>query len=255
MKDSLSLFEKLLKRIGVTSVGSGESRKYLTLPDDFEEEHITTFRRVEPYTMTRPPRVYALMEAVKYVVRAGVPGAFAECGVWRGGSVMAMAMTMMRLGAKRDIHLYDTFEGMAPPRAEDVSVSGASAARKFKKLQTGASSSDWCRSSVDEVRRNVLETGYDSSNFHFHKGLVEETIPDEAPEQLSLLRLDTDFYESTKHELQYLYPRLSSGGVLLLDDYGYWRGARTAVDEYIREHGLAILLNRIDFAGRIAVKP
>ncbi len=255
MKDSLSILERLLKRMGVTTVGKGESRKYLVLPDDFEKEHVSTFRHVEPYTMTRPPRVYALIEAVKYIVRNGIEGDFVECGVWRGGSVMAMALTLMRLGERRSIHLYDTFAGMTTPGAGDVTTSGDAAATKFDLLRTEGNTSDWCRSSLPEVRVNVLGTGYDESLFCFHEGRVEDTLPGKAPEKIALLRLDTDFYESTKHELVHLYPRLAHGGVLILDDYGHWKGARKAVDEYIQEQGLSILLNRIDFAGRIAVKP
>lgn len=255
MHDSLTFFERVLKNLGVKTLGKGEGRRYLALPEDFEEDHVAIFRHIEPFTMTRPARVYALIEAVKYVVQHDIDGDFVECGVWRGGSVMAMALTLARLGARRTIHLYDTFAGMTAPAAVDVTRSGDPAASKFNRLQLDDSSSDWCRSSLPEVRENVLGTGYDPSLFHFHEGMVEETLPGQAPERIAVLRLDTDFYESTKHELLHLYPRLTRGGVLILDDYGHWEGARRAVDEFIEENALPILLNRIDFAGRIAVKP
>jgi len=83
---------------------------------------------------------------------------------------------------------------------------------------------------------------------------VEDTVPKEAPDQISILRLDTDWYESTRHELDHLYPRLSSGGVLLIDDYGYWQGSRQAVDEFIERTGARLLLQRMS-SGRVAVKP
>lgn len=255
MPESFSFVERILKLAGVKTLGRGESRRYLVLPEDFEEEHVNTFRQVERFTMTRPMRVYSLIEAVKYVVRNGIEGDFVECGVWRGGSVMAMALTLMRLGSKRNIHLYDTFAGMTAPGHDDVTTSGDPASAKFRRLKSGDSTADWCRSSLPEVTENVIGTGYDASRFFFHEGRVEETLPSEAPEKIALLRLDTDFYDSTRHELIHLYPLLSHGGVLILDDYGHWQGARKAVDEYIREHNLPLLLNRIDFAGRIAVKP
>jgi len=88
----------------------------------------------------------------------------------------------------------------------------------------------------------------------FIVGKVEDTIPGEAPGKIAILRLDTDWYESTKHELINLYPKLSTGGVLIIDDYGHWEGARKAVDEYIHDQRLRILLNRIDYTGRIAVR-
>ena len=86
------------------------------------------------------------------------------------------------------------------------------------------------------------------------EGKVEETIPGQAPGAISLLRLDTDWYESTAHELKYMYPALSAGGVLIIDDYGHWRGSREATDEYFSSHS-RVLLNRLDYSGRIAIKP
>lgn len=84
--------------------------------------------------------------------------------------------------------------------------------------------------------------------------MVEDTVPADAPDTISILRLDTDWYTSTRHELTHLYPRLSSGGVLIIDDYGYWQGSRTAVEEFLAETGARLLLTRIS-AGRLAVKP
>jgi hypothetical protein len=104
------------------------------------------------------------------------------------------------------------------------------------------------------VKQAVYSTGYNRDKFHFVQGMVEDTLPEKAPEQIALLRLDTDWYESTRHELIHLFPRLSRGGVLIIDDYGDWEGARKAVDEYIAQHNVAILLNRIDHTGRIGVK-
>jgi O-methyltransferase len=114
----------------------------------------------------------------------------------------------------------------------------------------------WARAPLDEVRDVMYALPYPQAQIHFVKGKVEETIPDQAPAQIALLRLDTDWYESTRHELVHLYPRLAPGGVLILDDYGWWRGAGRATDEYFQENGPAPLLVRIDHEGRrVAVKP
>jgi bifunctional ADP-heptose synthase (sugar kinase/adenylyltransferase) len=100
----------------------------------------------------------------------------------------------------------------------------------------------------------MLMTGYPSSNLIFVQGKVEETLPRVIPDNISLLRLDTDWYESTRHELIHLFPLLSKSGVLVLDDYGYWAGARKAVDEYVVENNIKILLDRVDGTGRVGLK-
>jgi hypothetical protein len=225
------------------------------IPFDFAPEDIALLERVEPYTMTSPERVYMCARATEHVVRHGIPGAIVECGVWRGGSMMAIALTLLRLGEQsRDLYLFDTFEGMPPATAHDVDFAGEAGASKVA-AGTRAGGRGWLFASLEDVRRAVLGTGYDPARVHFVKGRVEDTLPGEAPEQISLLRLDTDWYESTRHELRHLYPRLARGGVLIIDDYGYWKGARQATDEYLAEQCIPLLLNRIDGAARIALKP
>jgi len=204
--------------------------------------------------MTTPPRVFALGRAVEYISKNRVPGAIVECGVWRGGSMMAVAITLLRLGVSdRDLYLFDTFEGMTLPGPEDAKASGELASELLRR--SDSRSNIWAISSLEDVREAVLGVGYPEERVHFVKGPVEATLPGSAPEPIALLRLDTDWYASTKHELEHLYPRLSHAGVLIIDDYGGWQGARQAVDEYISENQLPLLLNRIDETGRIAVKP
>ncbi|MFU8815909.1 MAG: TylF/MycF/NovP-related O-methyltransferase, partial [Pseudomonadales bacterium] len=140
-----------------------------------------------------------------------------ECGVWRGGSAMIAAL----MARARDLYLYDTFEGMPAPTAADVTWHGQPASRKWRQRRNGARS-EWAYAGIDEVRRNLKRTGYPAGRLHLVKGKVEESIPGVMPERIALLRLDTDFYESTRHELQHLYPRLCAGGVLIVDDYGHW---------------------------------
>jgi len=213
-----------------------------------------------PYTMTGVPRLQALIDAVRHCVRRDVPGDFAECGVWRGGSILAMIHTLQELGVDdRDIHLFDTFQGMTEPTERDVSPFHQPALEAWNEARARG---DRLYSvffdpeifSAAAVRKTLLSTGYPAERIHMVAGPVEQTVPENAPESLALLRLDTDWYESTRHEMEHLYPRLTNGGVLIVDDYGHWEGARRAVDEYFERRSPPLLLNRIDYAGRIAVK-
>lgn len=220
-------------------------------PGDFTKKEITIIRAVSENTMTGPERLVALIRAVSYVVRHQIPGDFVECGVWRGGSMMAVAHTLLDLNfTERELYLFDTFAGMSKP----TEVDGRFANEKFDQTRLSDKSSEWANAGLDEVKQALFSTGYDRSKIHFIPGLVEETLPSKAPESIALLRLDTDWYESTKHELEHLYPRLSVGGVLIIDDYGRWPGARQATNEYLAENHLRLFLNRIDVSGRLVIK-
>jgi O-methyltransferase len=246
---------RLLNRSpGQSSVESTGADRRDLLPNDFDEADAELWRRVAPYTMTTPGKVHVLARAVEHVVARDIGGAFVECGVWRGGSMMAIALTLLRLGhTDRDLYLFDTFEGMTEPGQEDVRQSGERATEILER--SSRDSSVWAVAPTDEVKRVVLGTGYPEERIHFVQGAVEQTLPENAPADVALLRLDTDWYASTKHELTHLYPRLASGGVLIIDDYAYWRGARRAVDEYMHENQLPLFLVRIDHGARVAVKP
>jgi O-methyltransferase len=224
-------------------------------PKDYEQSVIEIIQKVKPYTMTSTSRLFSLCEAVKYIVNNQIPGDIVECGVWRGGSMMAIAETLHSLhDISRDLYLFDTFEGMTEPTEQDISsTSGISAKKLLSKIRKDDSRTIWCYASLNAVKDNMSSTDYPASQIHFIKGRVEDTIPEKAPEKISLLRLDTDWYESTRHEMHHLFPRISKGGVIILDDYGWWEGSRQAVDEYIKENNIRIFLNRIDLPGRIGV--
>lgn len=212
---------------------------------------------VAPYTMTSPERVWAVINSVKYIVANNVDGDFVECGVWRGGSAMAIVYKLKELGIlDRQLWLYDTFSGMTAPSQKDVEAqSGKNAKALLEETTKGDGNNIWCVASKEDVSANILATGYAASNIKLVEGDILETLNREIPEKISMLRLDTDWYESTKKELQVLYPRLVSGGVCIIDDYGYWRGSRAAVDEYFSENNINVLLHPIDATGRIFVKP
>jgi O-methyltransferase len=205
--------------------------------------------------MTSPERLHALIEAVRYVVGSAIPGSIVECGVWRGGSMMAAALTLRELNqTNRHLYLFDTFEGMPRPLAVDTSFRGEQATDIFEALKTGEDSSEYCRARLEEVQAAIASTGYPSTHIHLLKGKVEATLPTNAPDSIALLRLDTDWYESTSHELEHLFPRLSHGGVLIVDDYGHWAGCKRAVDEYFDKNRASLFLARIDYTGRIGIK-
>jgi O-methyltransferase len=222
-------------------------------PRDMDDEAVRIMSKALPHTMTTKQRLFSVVEAVRYVDRAAVPGAIVECGVWKGGSMLAAALTLGSLGVTdRELFLYDTFEGPTTPAAVDVATTGEGA-DSFAAHQRGASYHD--PNSLDGVTETLRSSGYPMQRVHLVQGPVEETIPATLPGPIALLRLDTDWYESTAHEMEHLYPLIARGGVLIVDDYGYWEGARRAIDEYVAAHGLALFLQRIDHTGRAAVVP
>jgi O-methyltransferase len=226
------------------------------IPGDFDDHHKKVLNKVGKFTMTSPFRIFSLVEAVKYVVKNKIEGSIVECGVWKGGSMMAVAETLKALDeTTRHLYLYDTYEGMSEPTEYDKTYTGDDASKLLNDNTDREKNLVWAYSALDTVKENMQSTDYPAENITYIKGKVEDTIPQTMPSKIALLRLDTDWYESTKHELIHLYPLLQKGGVLILDDYGHWAGAKRAVDEYISQNALPILLNRIDETGRIAVKP
>lgn len=192
---------------------------------------------------------YSLYRNIEYIITHKIPGDFVECGVWAGGMSALAAMAFTAFGDQsRTLYLYDTYEGMPPPTSED----GAAVAHTYAlRTQTGE---PWVKIDIDTVRDVMISTGYPMDRIRFVKGMVEQTIPGDAPEQIAILRLDTDFYESTRHELEHLYPRLSRGGVLIIDDYGLFPGARKATDEYFSSTREPMLLNRVNESVRVGVR-
>lgn len=247
-----NLTKKIIKKSGY-EIRRNVDREF---PIDFNEMDIEIIKSVKPYTLTSVERCFALIQAVNYIIKNKIIGDIVECGVWKGGSIMAVAKTLLALkNYDRKLYLFDTFEGMPKPKEFDVaSYDNRMAIKQFEDLKINDDSSNWSKIELDEVRNNVFSTKYNKENFHFIKGKVEDTIPKFSPETISILRLDTDWYESTRHELIHLFPRLVKGGVIIIDDYGYWQGAKKAVDEYFAENNIPILLNRIDTTGRIGIK-
>jgi O-methyltransferase len=228
---------------------------------DLDRSVLSIMDAARPYTVSSPERLAALCSAVEYVVRHEIPGAFVECGLWRGGSLYAVALRLRQLGAMdRELIGFDTFSGMTEPTEHDVDYTGAPAAHppilealsRAANRVFGSPGQAQPGTSRDEVFALLASSGYDPARIRLVEGPVEKTLPEHAPDAVALLRLDTDWYESTRHELEHLYPRLCTGGVLLINDYGHYRGARKAVDDYFEGH--RILLQRIDYSARLAVR-
>lgn len=219
------------------------------------------YERCKPFTMTTMERLYAVYEAVGYIVRNRIPGDLVECGVWKGGSSMMAALALAQHGddGSRRIWLYDTFAGMPEPGPRDAKLDakpdgGDDSAAKWRQHQADGHNA-WNYGPLDEVRANMAATGFPAGRTVFVQGKVEETLAGRRPERIALLRLDTDFYESTKAELAALAPLLGPGSVLVVDDYGSWAGSKQAVDEWLAATGLPLFLARSDVGGRIAVMP
>lgn len=200
----------------------------------------------------RIPCMHATMDAVDYLAAHHIPGDLVECGVYRGGH-MLLAKSYARAAEipERRVWLFDTFAGMPPPHETlDVKYNG----RKATDLRKDKSRGDnWLRCSLDNVRLRFAERGLLDARVTFVEGKVEDTLRSghELPDQIAMLRLDTDFYSSTKVELEVLYPRLVKGGILVLDDYGWWKGAKKAADDYFGPIAWTV----IDKAARSLVRP
>jgi O-methyltransferase len=221
---------------------------------DVTAGELDIYQQIKPFTMTTVEKVLALIRAVQYVIRNRIAGDFVECGVWRGGSMMAVALALRAAGhTDRDLFLYDTYTGMSPPSSKDKRYDGAAAAELME--NGGPEARVFAYASLDDVKQNLRATGYPADRIHFIQGRVEETVPATAPAGICMLRLDTDWYESTRHELVHLYPRLASHGVMIIDDYGHWRGSQQATDEYMSQLDPVPFLNRIDYSGRLVIKP
>lgn len=222
---------------------------------NIEEDFKKIYNLTKDYTTTSRERRYILYKAVEYIVKAKIPGDLVECGVWKGGSSMIMAYTLLKTeDKKRKIWLYDTYTGMSKPTEDDKRLEGTSYAMENWKKNQKENYNLWAFSPIEEVKKNMSSTGYPEKNLVFVKGKIEDTIPEKMPSKIALLRLDTDWYESTYHSIKYLFPLLSPGGVLILDDYGAWAGAKKAIDKYLKEKNINILLSCIDNDSRIGIK-
>lgn len=216
---------------------------------------VALYRGLTHSTLTSVPLAYALYQAVRHIIRADLPGALVECGVWRGGSMALAAAMLAEFGdRRRELWLYDTFDWRWDQLADCDGFTLLGCLKQGGVEEVGQDDHLRMGTSVEEVGRLLASTGYPRDLIRLVPGYVQDTIPGQAASRIALLRLDTDLYESTLHELTHLYPRLVPGGILIVDDYGKLDGATHAVDEYFGGIDDPPLLIRVDIQGRIAVK-
>jgi O-methyltransferase len=202
---------------------------------------------VKPFTMTSEERIIKLFESLEYIRTNNIEGDLVECGVWKGGNILGMMEYLYYHKMENcNIWLYDTFKGMTKPGENDIDFNNNKA---MDVLNTNELYK--CYSSLEEVRNNLNLSNLSIDKLVYVIGDVCETLDNNnnVPKKISLLRLDTDWYESTKKEMEILYPNLVNNGILIVDDYGHWKGSRKAIDEYIFEKELKLHIEKIDYTG------
>tara|TARA_B100000900_G_scaffold53282_1_gene39488 strand:+ start:520 stop:1275 length:756 start_codon:yes stop_codon:yes gene_type:complete len=226
--------KKILQILGykISKIENNDTLKIVGVNDEVKK----IILKSSTFSMTGKLRMYVLSEAIKNIRNNSIKGEFVECGVWRGGNLILMNELNKIYKLKKKIYGFDTFDGMSEPTEFDKDPYDISAKKRLENsIKSETEENVHCFSPIEEVRKNISDNS-SLENIILVKGMVEKTLlnNDNIPEQISLLRLDTDFYESTKIELEILFPKLVSGGILILDDYGYWSGARKAIDEYFK---------------------
>ena len=256
MKIVKKILNKGFETLGYKIIRIDISKQNFPVDLDSDEIELIKYVLESKLTMTTLPRLISTVKSCKYVVENGIPGDFVECGVWRGGNGILARKIFERLGSGKKVWMFDTFEGMTEPTEFDVAASNKAPAKsKFFAMQR-ETHNEWCYASLDDVKSNCLDSNLKLDFFEFVKGDVCKTLADSKniPQSIAVLRLDTDWYESTKCELENLYPLLSKRGILIIDDYGHWEGAKRAVDEYFYINDYKPMFNVVDYSGRIAVK-
>jgi O-methyltransferase len=186
---------------------------------------------VSKNTMCSKPRIRSLASALEQVITNNIAGDFVECGTWRGGLGALILDSVVNKSKDKKLYIYDTFEGMPKPSEQD----DQRAVEEYAKMCDGEYS-DWCRAGQDAVKHTLSHVCEDYQDYCvFVQGMVETTLDQTVPDTIALCRVDTDWYESTKKEFEVLYPRLSPGGIFIVDDYTDWKGCKKATDEYLNK--------------------
>lgn len=198
---------------------------------------------VQPYSMTSIERISELYHSLEHIRVNNIDGDIVECGVWKGGNILGIMEYLHYYNIDKNIWLFDTFEGMTDPEENDIDLNNNHASTMLHIPVVLAFSP------IDEVKNNLSKSNFNKDRLRFIIGDVSETLQEKNnnPKKISILRLDTDWYKSTKDELIYLYPKLVNEGVLIVDDYGHWRGSKQAVDEYFDSKN--IIIESIDYTG------
>ena len=217
---------------------------------EIDEENKNLIEFINEYSMTPLIRRWTLIKSLHYINKKKVIGDIVECGIWRGGNLFLAKKIQDKYykEIKRKLYGFDTFEGMSEPSNHD----GIRINKIYQNFKNN--NEPWAKASLDDVKNFSKKLFSDIDEFNFVKGKVEDTLKDKKnlPDKISLLRLDTDLYESTKIELNILYPLLVEKGILIIDDYGDFPGCRQAVDEYFSDKN--VLMISVDKSCRVIVK-
>jgi O-methyltransferase len=229
---------------------------------DMEDEARQKIRLVRSHTMLPYRRLITLYQQAVFCEKNEIQGSYVECGTWKGGAIGLMALAnLQHATVRRDLHLFDSFEGLPEP---DEAIDGEKAAQFARDLGARANGKlaplEGAFGSVGtlEINKQLLEkvVGYDTNHLHYYKGWFQDTLPRHAADvgDIAILRLDGDWYSSQSVCLDYLYDKVVSGGFVIIDDYGWFDGDRRAVDEFMQRKQIRAFLNHIDNAGRYWIK-
>lgn len=222
---------------------------------ELSEKDKNLINLISNYSMTPKIRIFNLLQALRYLKNKKIPGDYVECGVWKGGNILLLKKFLETEDLhQRNIYAYDTFEGMTKPDENDFEISNNDFATKLLKKDKSKKTNVWGICSLEEVKKNISKHVKNLNNINFIKGPVENTLNENknTPEKISLLRLDTDWYQSTKKELEVLYEKVESGGIIIIDDYGHWGGSKKAVDEFFSNK--FVWMHYVDYACRLIIK-
>jgi hypothetical protein len=247
----------IMKIFGFKIVRLSEQPDFVfPLEADEEDRKLLRYVIENNLSMISVEGLWSTLSAAKYVCENQVEGDFVECGVWRGGNAIIAAEIFRRYGSAKKVYLFDTFSGMTEPTQEDQGLLDGKPAILQYLESDKETHNEWCHASISEVQMNFAKRGLLHSNVLFIQGDVADSLRDarNLPEVISILRLDTDWYESTKLELEALFPRVSQGGCVIVDDYGYWSGSKKATDEYFNGQKSKPLFHVTDATRRIGVK-
>jgi O-methyltransferase len=203
-------------------------------------------------------RLATLWHQVRYLDRNRISGDLVECGTFKGGAIGMMALAHLASGpeAVRGLHLFDSFEGLPEPRAD---MDGENAVELAAGHGAGSLTTTGLFACSVNVPRRLLDerVRYPERLVHYHVGWFQQTLPSDSPsiDKIGLLRLDGDWYDSTRVCLEYLFPKVVKHGVIVIDDYGFWQGCRRAVDEFLSSQCEPIMLHHIDSSARYWLKP
>lgn len=250
--------KKILKKILLNfniSVSKLHPERQYPIELEEDEKNFIEFISKNELSMCSKEKLVSTLLSCKNVVKNNISGDFVECGVWRGGNSLIAAFIFNKYQSNKKIYLFDTFEGMTPPTEDEFHLlSKKKSINTFQEYKN--KSIQWCGASIDEVKKNFKNLNLLNENIIFIKGDVSQTLMkyNKNIQKISVLRLDTDFYESTKIELKYLYPKVETSGLIILDDYGHWSGSKKAVDEFFEVNNIHPFLIPIDYAARIMIK-